>query len=85
VDDTRYCPYHTEATVPRYRKDSEWRKPGAGMILDLMEHWPIDRAASLLIGDKQSDLEAARRAGIHGRLFDGGRLDQFVDQQLANG
>ena len=85
LDDVRFCPYHAEATVPRYRKHSDWRKPGPGMLLDLMDHWPIDRAASLLIGDQQSDLEAARRAGVSGRLFDGGRLDHFVDEQLANG
>jgi D-glycero-D-manno-heptose 1,7-bisphosphate phosphatase len=85
LDDARYCPYHAEATVPRYRRDSDWRKPGAGMILDLMDHWPIDRTASLLIGDKESDLEAAQRAGIRARLFDGGRLDQFVEAQLADG
>ena len=83
VDDVRYCPYHADATVPRYRKESDWRKPREGMIVDLMKHWPIDREASLLIGDAESDLEAARRAGIAGRLFQGGRLDRFVDEQLS--
>jgi D,D-heptose 1,7-bisphosphate phosphatase len=83
VDDVRYCPYHAEASVPRYRKESDWRKPREGMIIDLMNHWPIDRQASLLIGDTPSDLEAARRAGVAGRLFQGGRLDRFVDAQLG--
>jgi len=84
VDDTRFCPYHVEATVAQYRKESDWRKPGAGMIIDLFDHWPVDREASLLVGDKRSDLEAARRAGISGRLFRGGRLDNFVCEQLAD-
>jgi D-glycero-D-manno-heptose 1,7-bisphosphate phosphatase len=84
VDDVRFCPYHAEATVERYRRDSDWRKPREGMILDLIEHWPIDLERSLLIGDSETDLEAARRAGVAGALFCGGRLDEFVAAQLAD-
>jgi len=83
IDDVRFCPYHTEGTVERYRRESDWRKPGAGMILDLMQHWPVDRDASLLIGDSERDLEAARRAGVSGHLFKGGRLDDFVSAQIG--
>ena len=83
IDDIRYCPFHAEATVERYRQESDWRKPREGMILDLLKHWPIDRERSLLIGDNDSDMEAARRAGVSGRLFEGGRLDDFVDEQLS--
>jgi D-glycero-D-manno-heptose 1,7-bisphosphate phosphatase len=82
VDDVRYCPHHVDATVEAYRKACDWRKPGGGMILDLLDKWPVDREASLLIGDKESDLEAAKRTGITGKLFAGGALDQFVDAQL---
>jgi D,D-heptose 1,7-bisphosphate phosphatase len=82
VDDIRYCPHHVDAAVEDYRRACDWRKPGAGMILDLLDHWPVDGEASLLIGDKESDLEAARRAGIRGKLFPGGSLDQFVDLLL---
>jgi D,D-heptose 1,7-bisphosphate phosphatase len=83
IDDVRYCPFHVEASIERYRRDSVWRKPREGMILDLMDHWPIDRDRSLLVGDNDSDMEAARRAGVSGRLFRGGRLDGFVDEQLS--
>ena len=47
------------------------------MILQALQDWPIDREASLLIGDKPSDLEAALRAGIRGVLFEGGDLMAF--------
>ena len=48
------------------------------MILRALAEWPIDREASLLVGDKPSDLEAALRAGIRGVLFEGGDLAQFL-------
>jgi D,D-heptose 1,7-bisphosphate phosphatase len=78
IDDLRYCPFHEDGVVPHYRRISDWRKPAPGMIVDLLEKWPIDRQASFLIGDKDSDCEAASAAGIAGHKFDGGNLLEFL-------
>jgi D-glycero-D-manno-heptose 1,7-bisphosphate phosphatase len=82
VDAFYYCPHHPEGTVARYATTCESRKPGAGMMLRAMRDWPVDKASSLMIGDKELDLKAAHRAGLPGHLFQGGNLDSFVARLL---
>ena len=84
LDDFRYCPFHPDAVIPEYCHASDWRKPAPGMLLDLMQCWPVDRGASFLIGDQQSDCAAAAAAGIDSYLFAGGDLSLFVSELLAS-
>jgi D-glycero-D-manno-heptose 1,7-bisphosphate phosphatase len=54
------------------------------MILRAAQDHGVDLSRSLLIGDRDSDLEAARRAGVAGHLFTGGDLSVFVDTLIAS-
>lgn len=82
IDAFEYCPDHPDGTVERYRRANSRRKPGPGMITDLLGRFPVNADASILIGDKPSDLEAARAAGLQGHLFPGGNLETFVRTHL---
>lgn len=84
LDGVYVCPFHAEAVEARWRHpDHPDRKPNPGMLLRAMAEHPVDPARSVLIGDKPSDLEAARRAGVEARLFSGGDLSDLVRTILA--
>lgn len=82
IDEYVYCPFHPEAKLEAYRRESAHRKPGPGMILDLLASWPVDASRSFLVGDKDSDLQAAAAASIDARLYSGGDLHALVMQAL---
>ena len=59
-----YCPYHPEYGKGIYKKDSPLRKPNPGMILKAKDDYDLNLSESLLVGDKESDIEAGINAGI---------------------
>jgi D-glycero-D-manno-heptose 1,7-bisphosphate phosphatase len=85
VDDFRYCPHHLEGVRSGYAVACDWRKPEPGMIRDLAAKWPVDLGASLLIGDNETDVQAAVAAGVPGVLYQGGRLDETLASAEADG
>lgn len=66
---TFWCPHHPEAGVGEYRTACECRKPRPGMLLAAIARFGIDPAGSLMVGDKQGDLDAAAAAGVPARLL----------------
>ena len=84
IDEYVYCPHHPEGREPRYAIECHCRKPAPGMIEGLIQRWPIDRSQSFLIGDRETDMQAAAAANIPGHLFDGGDLNEFLNSRLNN-
>lgn len=83
LDAIYYCPFHPDAEDERLRhSDHPDRKPNPGMVLRALEEWSLDPADVILIGDKDTDIEAAERAGVKGFLFTGGNLDAFLSGKL---
>ena len=64
IDDIFYCPFHPEFGRGKYKKKSNDRKPGDGMIRKAIKKWKIDTKKSFMIGDKISDKIAAKKAKI---------------------
>ena len=81
-----HCPHHPSEAIGRYRVHCDCRKPAPGMIKQAALDHQIDLSSSLLVGDKESDIQAGRAAGV-ARLFlvrDGLRsTDQEVFQVLS--
>lgn len=82
IDDFRYCPHHPEGGVADYRSACACRKPAPGMLLDLMQAWPVIREGSIMIGDRDSDAEAGKAAGIASAIVKPGGLEGFVERML---
>lgn len=64
IDAVYHCPAHPTAGIGAYRVDSPRRKPNPGMILEARDALGLDLDASILLGDKPSDLEAGLAAGV---------------------
>jgi D-glycero-D-manno-heptose 1,7-bisphosphate phosphatase len=83
IEAFEFCPHHPEGKVDAYRKLCDRRKPGPGMIRDLLAGWTVDPARSFLVGDRSTDVEAATAAGIAGHVYSGGDLREFVAARLG--
>jgi D-glycero-D-manno-heptose 1,7-bisphosphate phosphatase len=62
------CPHHAEGRPPYDRPRHAWRKPNPGMLLAAAERLPVDLAKSWIVGDRATDLEAGRNAGLAGGI-----------------
>ena len=74
---TFYCPHHPTEGVGRYAVDCNCRKPLPGMFEAAARHFDLDMAHSIMIGDKASDLRAAKDGGV-GQCFLLGDHDEFL-------
>lgn len=68
VDAVYHCPHHPKGKVAELAIDCDCRKPAPGMILRAAKELNLSLPDSILVGDKPSDIEAARAAGV-GRAY----------------
>lgn len=65
LDAIYYCAHHPSVGEPPYRLDCDCRKPKTGLIDQATADLEIDRERSWMVGDRYSDIELARNAGVH--------------------
>ena len=68
-DGIYFSPFHPNANVEAYRKDSDCRKPKPGMLLQAQEKFNIDFKKSFIIGDRLTDIYAGKSVGCQGILL----------------
>ncbi len=59
-----HCPHYPQGSVPAYAIDSDCLEPSPGMIERAARELGLSLPDSMLIGDKDSDISAARAAGV---------------------
>lgn len=68
ADGIYYCAHHPTVGEPPYRRDCDCRKPKPGLINRAARELDIDLENSWMIGDRYSDIELARNAGVSAAL-----------------
>jgi D-glycero-D-manno-heptose 1,7-bisphosphate phosphatase len=58
------CFEHPEGTAEPYKRESFWRKPNPGMLMDAARRLRVDLARSAMLGDQERDMQAAQAAGV---------------------
>jgi len=69
LHETYFCPDHPDHGLGVYKKESFDRKPHPGMILRGIEKYALSPAACVMIGDRETDMQAAHAAGIGTKLL----------------
>ncbi len=77
VAGTYACFEHPQATEAAYKRESFWRKPNPGMVMQAIVDLAIDPSRSMMLGDQDHDLLAAQGAGVE-KLFVLGAQDSAV-------
>ncbi len=72
---TYFSPTHPEEGIGVYRRESPDRKPGPGMLFKARDAFNIDMSASAMVGDRETDIEAAINGGVGTRLLVEGAED----------
>jgi D-glycero-D-manno-heptose 1,7-bisphosphate phosphatase len=73
--DTLHCPHSPESKCG-------CRKPKPGLLIEAKKKYDIDMKSSWLIGDKEDDIIAANKSGIHNTILV--QSGQRIDEQSTN-
>lgn len=72
LDAVYHCPFHPEHGVGKYKRDHEDRKPGTGMLRRGVHEFGVELSASVMVGDRCTDIAAANAAGLMQAFLIGG-------------
>jgi rfaE bifunctional protein nucleotidyltransferase chain/domain len=81
-----HCPHHPKGSVHSLALVCNCRKPKPGLIIQAANELGLDMHNSILIGNRQTDIEAARAAGV-GRAYsvNSNNVEVLVEASKADG
>jgi len=65
IDNVSFSPFHPDAKIKKYKKNSSTRKPGNLMIEKIKKQWHLKLSKSFMIGDQNSDEICAKKSGLY--------------------
>ena len=80
-EDIQINDFFFSGDLPNNNPESR-RKPSPKMINEAVEKYNLDKTRCFMIGDKLTDLEAAKNAQIKGFLFNKSNLKNFIEKIL---
>lgn len=85
VDEVYYCPHlpPDKEEIPPYLIHCQCRKPHTGMIQKAAEDYQIDLSQSYMAGDRQSDIQTGKNAGLK-TVFISGRENQLSSDYVCD-
>ena len=79
IDQIYFCPFHPDGKIKKFRKKSNLRNPGNGMIIRAFKDCEINKKKSFLIGDRDSDILAGKKSSIKSFL-----VEENIYTQIKN-
>lgn len=72
IDAVYYCPHHPDGNIEKYAVSCRCRKPEIGLIEQACKDFLIDLSGSYMVGDRWSDIQLGKNAGIKTILLESG-------------
>lgn len=60
-----FCPFHDKALDLKYRKKTNYRKPGNLMVKNILKMFHVDLKRSVFIGDQKKDFLCAKKSNLN--------------------
>lgn len=77
INKVYHCPHHPDFG-PERERNCDCRKPKPGMLLRGIEEFDLEPVDCIMIGDKESDMEAAEAANLSRRVMVSERSDTLM-------
>jgi D-glycero-D-manno-heptose 1,7-bisphosphate phosphatase len=77
INEVKYCPYHPNSKLLKFKKKSQLRKPGNLMIKQISKKFNIDKKNSIMIGDHIKDKKCAEKSKLKFQFVEKNLLSQI--------